>query len=301
MTTAEMGDTNEAIEALETPAATEETPAVDAPPADETPEARADREAKARSAERVTRAVESERKSAALREEKRAKQARERVASERMQLQREREAREKEQREYQEAIKKGGPAALKARLGMDYKDLTKTWIDESSPEGQERARIAQLLEENNRRVAELTQREQQRQVEANFVAIEGALESRAEEFPHAYAMSSKMFRGAVPAVAQMLINQGRQPTQSLVLKTLDELEKAEHTERETRRTALQKRSKTGPSNGASSLPGSSNASRAVRTLTTQDGTERSRERSQKTEAEKDEEILANLREMFRGS
>lgn len=274
--------------------------AVDAVAAEETPEARATREAKERSAERVARAVESEKRAAEHRAERRAKQERERVASELAQLRREREAFERERRENLEAVKKGGPAALKAKLGVDYKDLTKQWVDESSPEGQERARIARLLDEQEKRIAELSQREQARQIEQRYQSLERELDKRAEEFPHAYAMTSKMFRAAVPAVAQLLINQGRRPTEALVLKTLDELEKVEHDERETRRSALQERSKARPSNGASTQSGSSNASRAVRTLTNQD-VGRSRDGAPKSEAEKDEEILANLRNILRGT
>jgi len=280
----------------EAPPAESETPAEP-----QTPEQVAAREAEQRKTDRIARATAAEKAAAEAREIRRADRAREEAKRARDEARREREAYEAKQKEDAEAIRKGGLSALKARTGLEYRELTKEWIDQSSPEGQERARIAKMLEDQQAKIAKFEEAQQRALVDESFRALDAVLEEKAEEFPYAYDMSRRMFRAAVPIIAQSLINQGRQPTQSAVLKLLDESEKPEHDERENRRAARQARSKPKPSNGVTQQPSSPNASRAVRTLTSQDGSERARERGDKTAAELDDEILANLKQMMRGT
>lgn len=296
MTTETTETTTEATEAP--PPEAELAPPADPPPA-ETPEQAAAREQKQVRDGRIERATRAEQAAAEGREMRRAYRAREQAATERRQLDAERRAWEEKQAAEAEAIRKGGVGALRARTGLDYSTLTKEWIDESSPEGRERAQFARDMAEHKRALAELTQQQQAQRIEAAFTAITSTLEHNAEKFPHVYEMTSGEFRAAVPAIAQRLIAQGRQPTESLVLKTLDDIAKDVHAERENRRAALQTRIKSKPSNGATQQSSSSNASRAVRTLTSQDGSQREAERGRKTEAELDEEIARVIKPMLR--
>lgn len=271
-------------------------PTEPAPP--ETPEQAAARDVSERKAARIARATASEKAAAEARETRRAKRAHETAHAERQRLANERQAWERQQQERAEAIRRGGIAALKAQTGLEYSKLTLDWIDQSTPEGKERARIAQLLEQQQRTIQELSQSQQQQKIEQAFTALNTTLETHADKYPHAYAMSSRMFRAAVPAIAQALINQGRQPTESLVLKMLDDAEKNEHDERETRRSALQKRLGTKPGNGQTQASRST-ANGAVRTLTSQDGSERARSAGPKTAAELDEEIARVIAPMLK--
>jgi hypothetical protein len=286
-----------AAEAVALPTAASEEATPPAPP--ETPEQAAEREKTEARQGRIDRATRAERAATEAREMRRAKAEREKASAERQRLATERQQWEARQQQEAEAIRRGGLGALKARTGLEYSQLTKEWIDQSTPEGKERARIAEMLDKQQQTIQQLTQQQQRAAIDQAFTGLQATLEANAEKYPHAYDMSSRMFRAAVPAVAQALINQGRQPTESLVLKMLDDAEKTEHDERESRRSARLKRIATKPSNGATSQANRSTATGAVRTLTAQDVSERAAGRGTKTDAELDEEIARTIRPMLK--
>jgi hypothetical protein len=273
-------------------------PDASAPPPEKTPEQAAAEADAARRAERVERAAATERRAAEVRESKRVRQDIARAESERQRLAQERQDWERQRTSEAEAIRKGGLDALKAR-GLDYTQLTREYIDQSSPEAQAAARMARELEETKTQLQQLTAEQQAAKVEKAYQWIENTLEKRADEFPYAYELSPGAFRASVSAIAQSLRNQGRQPTESVVLKMLDDATKAEHDVRESRRTALQKRSKS-PASQASTPVDSRNANPAVRTLTNGDAGQRvSSGGRQKTEAELDDEIARAIAPMLR--
>lgn len=275
-----------------------EAPAPAAPPAEKTPEQAAADAAASRRAERISRAAEAEKRAAEARESRRVRQDIERAEQERARVAQERQAWEQQRNAEAEAIRKGGLEALKAR-GLDYAELTKEYIDQSSPEAQERARLRAEVENTKKQLEELTASQQRAAAERAYAEIQTALEQHADEYPDAYELSPGMFRAGVSVIARQMIAQGRQPTYTSVLKSLDESAKADHAVRQQRRSALQKRIKPTPSQ-APTQPEGPNASRTTRTLTSQDGSQRaSNGERRKTDAELDEEIARTIRPMLR--
>jgi hypothetical protein len=296
------------------------SPAVSAPEEgadaseDETPEAAKAREVEERKAARIREADEAEKRAQTERERRRKERAeQERIAS--------LEARERqiedafgrvqehlrELGDLKQKILSGGPDALKA-LGVDYPTLTRKYLEDNSPEAlaqrayeeaQAIRREIQEREEAARRADE--ERRRRMSVEAGRKRFSETIDTRADEYPHAFALPERFRHAIADEIAEEYIAQFRRaPTIDHVLELLDERAKSLQEESKTR-SEKRARPPTTPSDGTPSPQDTSgnglHASKPpVRTLTSAAAATKATARRPMTDEEIDEWARQELRQ-----
>lgn len=259
----------------------------------------------ARKAARLQSAEQAEQASAKARTERaqRIRQDEERNAStryqyERAQFEQERAQFQQQARAQAEAIRKGGPEALKA-LGLNYEQLTREWIDSGSPEERVNALQARLdaqEEQAQRREQEYRQQQAERHEHQTVYGATQVLERHAASYPDAYDLPENLQIAGISRIKHQLLEAyGQAPTYEQVFERLDYEAKMHFTEVERRRQA--RASRANPSNGAVSQEESAQANQGKpRTLNNGLSATKATRKTPMTEEEMDAMLLSELRE-----
>lgn len=258
-----------------------------------------------RRAARIRDAAAAEERAAERRAQSRAQGELRRLEQERAEFQRQRDAWQRERETEREAVLRGGPDALKARLGLDYSDLTREYLSETDPHMKERIAERRELDAIKRELEETRQwKAQQEQERLSQAAEQGmrlvlkSLDDAGDRYPNAWEMSEAEQRRELARIAGEMRADGETPNVPGLLKRLDVYAKAIQDEREKRRS-LRKPPVTTPSDGKPATASSSSAIRGdTRTLTNAAASAKTNGR-QLTEEEQDEIFRQQLREAMK--
>lgn len=204
---------------------------------------------------------------------------------------------------FQRAISEGDIETLERKYGLSYEKLTRNALEARDP--------AARLERVERAAQEREQREQQHHVQQAQVAqtrhdaqqLVTITEEYATEFPNLYGWKPERIAYEGIAVRDALMRQGHRPTYDYVLSILERTAKTERDHDSQRRTALEQRKSGQPrdagSAGNAAMKGNSGSPATTPALTAKTAVVKATPPREKTEAEIDEECLAELRKLKR--